>query len=98
MDIFKLLLLVLKYNIENHTVEKCKHKTVIFTKVCKYSTKNVTNLHKFNSTGISKIASYGNSFTTFACLILARNYNSPRNHICKSYNCGCIYPFKAGFH
>ena len=35
-------------------------------------------MHKFNLTGIFKIASHGNFVATFACLILARNYNSPR--------------------
>ena len=58
---------------------------------------NVTNLHKFNSTRIFKIASYGSSITTFAYLILARNYNSPRTVSVKVIT-GCIYPFNAGFH
>ena len=44
----------------------------------KHSILNVTNLHNFETTGIFKISSYGNFITTFACLILARNYNSPR--------------------
>ena len=35
-------------------------------------------LHNFETTGIFKISSYGNFVTTFACLILASNYNSTR--------------------
>ena len=35
-------------------------------------------MQNFKTTGLFKILSYGNFVTTFACLILATNYNSPR--------------------
>ena len=36
------------------------------------------NVKTTKTTGIFKISSYGDFVKTFACLILARNYNSPR--------------------